>query len=142
MSVYQRSQALSIFASYARLSSRCSNITHHISIISSSMKSGIHPTYFQKATITCSCSAVFEAGSTVENMKTEICSQCHPFYTGKKKFIDATGRVDRFKQLTKKSEEKMATRLKTVKTKTASKSASASEATADKKEKKSVKQAA
>lgn len=94
------------------------------------MKSGIHPTYFQKATITCSCSAVFEAGSTVENMKTEICSQCHPFYTGKKKFIDTTGRVDRFKQLTKKSEEKMASRLKTVKAKTESKKTSEKSASA------------
>ncbi|HCJ45418.1 MAG: 50S ribosomal protein L31 [Candidatus Moranbacteria bacterium] len=76
------------------------------------MKQGIHPNYFKEATITCSCGAVLETGSTVETMHTEICSQCHPFYTGKKKFIDATGRVDRFKKLALKSEEKQASLLK------------------------------
>jgi large subunit ribosomal protein L31 len=87
------------------------------------MKSGIHPNYFQKATITCSCGAVFEAGSTVENMKTEICSQCHPFYTGKKKFIDVTGRVDRFKKLSEKSAAKKTAHLKVAKAKVANKKA-------------------
>ena len=81
------------------------------------MKQGIHPTYFKTATVTCSCGAVLETGSTVETMHTEICSQCHPFYTGKKKFIDATGRVDRFKKLSLKSEAKQASRLKVSKTK-------------------------
>ncbi len=86
-----------------------------------SMKSGIHPTYFPEATITCSCGAVFETGSTTEKMRTEICSQCHPFYTGKKKFIDVTGRVDRFKKLSEKSEAKKISKLKPAKTKTADK---------------------
>lgn len=81
------------------------------------MKQGIHPNYFEETTITCSCGAVLETGSTVETMHTEICSQCHPFYTGKKKFIDATGRVDRFKKLALKSEAKQALRLKAVKAK-------------------------
>lgn len=81
------------------------------------MKQGIHPTYFKNATVTCSCGAVLETGSTVETMHTEICSQCHPFYTGKKKFIDATGRVDRFKKLSLKSEAKQADRLKVSKAK-------------------------
>lgn len=81
------------------------------------MKQGIHPTYFKDATVTCSCGAVLETGSTVQIMHTEICSQCHPFYTGKKKFIDATGRVDRFKKLSLKSEAKQADRLKVSKTK-------------------------
>jgi large subunit ribosomal protein L31 len=67
------------------------------------MKQGIHPTYSTKATITCVCGAVMTTGSTVEKMNTEICSNCHPFYTGKKKFIDAGGRVDRFKRLTAKA---------------------------------------
>lgn len=83
------------------------------------MKQGIHPNYFETATITCSCGAVLETGSTTETMHTEICSQCHPFYTGKKKFIDATGRVDRFKKLSLKSEEKQALRLKASKAKKA-----------------------
>ncbi|OIP59818.1 MAG: 50S ribosomal protein L31 [Candidatus Moranbacteria bacterium CG_4_10_14_3_um_filter_45_9] len=81
------------------------------------MKQGIHPTYFKEATITCSCGAVLKTGSTVETMRTEICSQCHPFYTGKKKFIDATGRVDRFKKLSEKSVAKQALLLKTTKAK-------------------------
>jgi large subunit ribosomal protein L31 len=83
------------------------------------MKQNIHPTYFKEATITCACGAVLHTGSTVETMHTEICSQCHPFYTGKKKFIDATGRVDRFKKLSLKSEAKQKARLKTAKTKVA-----------------------
>ena len=62
------------------------------------MKKGLHPQYHTKATITCVCGAVYETGSTVETMHTEICSQCHPLYTGKKKIIDTTGRVDRFKK--------------------------------------------
>lgn len=67
------------------------------------MKPGIHPNYTEAATITCACGAVFETGSTTPMMKIEICSQCHPFYTGKKKFIDAGGRVDRFKKLSDKA---------------------------------------
>lgn len=87
------------------------------------MKSGIHPTYFEKATVTCSCGAVLETGSTVEKMHTEICSQCHPFYTGKKKFIDTTGRVDRFKKLAEKSEAARVARKKSLKTKEEAKKA-------------------
>jgi large subunit ribosomal protein L31 len=78
------------------------------------MKKGIHPIYFTKATITCACGAVFVTGSTVEKLTTEICSACHPFYTGKKKFIDTTGRVDRFKKLSERAEKAKA---KTVATK-------------------------
>ena len=70
------------------------------------MKTGIHPTYYEKATITCACGAVFNTGSTIESSSIEICSQCHPFYTGKKKFVDTTGRVDRFKKLTERSQAK------------------------------------
>lgn len=72
------------------------------------MQKGIHPTYYQEATITCACGAVFKTGSTVEKLATEICSQCHPFYTGKKKFVDTTGRVDRFKKLAEKSAQEKA----------------------------------
>lgn len=100
------------------------------------MKPGIHPTYFTEAAIACSCGAVLKTGSTVEKMHTEICSQCHPFYTGKKKFIDATGRVDRFKKLSAKSEAAQAARLKV------SKAKAATETSETKKEKKPVKQAA
>lgn len=59
------------------------------------MKAGIHPDYKQ-TTITCACGEVIETGSTKENIKVEICSKCHPFYTGKQKLVDTGGRVDRF----------------------------------------------
>ena len=61
------------------------------------MKEGIHPDYKQ-TTITCACGEVIETGSTKENIKVEICSKCHPFYTGKQKLVDTGGRVDRFKK--------------------------------------------
>lgn len=70
------------------------------------MKNNIHPKYYEKAIITCSCGAVLTTGSTLEKMNVEICSQCHPFYTGKKKDLDTTGRVDRFKKMTEKSSAK------------------------------------
>ncbi|MCX6766042.1 MAG: 50S ribosomal protein L31 [Candidatus Moranbacteria bacterium] len=73
------------------------------------MKKDIHPKYYDKATITCSCGAVFHTGSTREKMQVEICSQCHPFYTGKKKMVDSRGRVDRFKKLIEKSAQKKIT---------------------------------
>ena len=61
------------------------------------MKQGIHPEYHEKATITCSCGNVVTVGSTMESMKVDICSNCHPFYTGKQKLMDKGGRVERFK---------------------------------------------
>ncbi len=62
------------------------------------MKKGIHPVYHRQITIKCACGAQFVAGSTVEELKTEVCSQCHPFYTGKQKLIDSAGNVDKFKK--------------------------------------------
>ena len=70
------------------------------------MKKKIHPQYFENAKIACSCGAVLETGATREAMQVEICSQCHPFYTGKKKVMDTTGRVDRFKKLTERTSAK------------------------------------
>ena len=78
------------------------------------MKKSIHPQYYTDTTITCACGAVLATGSTKEDNTTEICSQCHPFYTGKKKVLDTTGRVDRFKKLT----EKAAAAKKSTKSKT------------------------
>ena len=60
------------------------------------MKSGIHPDY-KETTITCACGNVIKTRSTKENIRVEICSKCHPFYTGRQKLVD-TGRVDRFKK--------------------------------------------
>ena len=59
------------------------------------MKEGIHPKYNQ-TTIPCACGEVIATGSTKENIRVEICSKCHPFFTGKQKLVDAGGRVDRF----------------------------------------------
>ena len=59
------------------------------------MKKGIHPKY-EKSIINCACGNSFETGSTKKNMKVEICSACHPFFTGKQKIIDTAGRVERF----------------------------------------------
>ena len=69
------------------------------------MKTGIHPNYHEKVQVTCVCGATFVTGSTNTVINTEICSQCHPFYTGKKKFVDAGGRVDRFKKLAERAKE-------------------------------------
>jgi len=61
------------------------------------MKTDTHPTYHRDAKATCACGASFVVGSTSEKLNVEICSQCHPFYTGTDKIIDTAGRVERFK---------------------------------------------
>ena len=59
------------------------------------MKAGIHPDY-QQTTIRCACGNVIETGSTKKDIRVEVCSKCHPFYTGKQKMVDTGGRVSRF----------------------------------------------
>lgn len=61
------------------------------------MKTGIHPEY-KIATVHCSCGNTFETRSTKSEMRTELCSQCHPFYTGKQKMVDTGGRIERFER--------------------------------------------
>ena len=61
------------------------------------MKTGIHPD-FKETTVKCACGEVFTTKSTKDNIKVDICSKCHPFFTGKQKFVDAGGRVDKFKK--------------------------------------------
>ena len=61
------------------------------------MRKGIHPNY-EETTITCACGNVIKTRSTKKDIKVEICSKCHPFYTGKQKLVDSGGRVDRFKK--------------------------------------------
>jgi len=78
------------------------------------MKKAIHPKY-SEAEIQCSCGNVVKTRSTVPVMKIEVCSACHPFYTGKRKIVDATGRVDRFKkrfEKTKELKDKVSTKKK------------------------------
>lgn len=61
------------------------------------MKADLHPQYFE-AVITCACGNSFKTGSTRENIRVEICSNCHPFYTGQAKFVDTEGRVEAFQR--------------------------------------------
>lgn len=61
------------------------------------MKAGIHPEYVE-TTITCACGEAIHTRSTVRNLKVEICSKCHPFYTGMQKIVDTEGRVERFRK--------------------------------------------
>ncbi|MCK4417094.1 MAG: 50S ribosomal protein L31 [Candidatus Latescibacteria bacterium] len=61
------------------------------------MKKDIHPKY-EDATITCSCGNSIKTRSTVKNLRVEICSKCHPFYTGTQKFVDSAGRVEKFQR--------------------------------------------
>jgi len=69
------------------------------------LKDKIHPKYFE-TTITCACGNVINTRSTVKNIRVEICSACHPFFTGKQKLIDTAGRVERFRRKYKSLEEK------------------------------------
>ena len=59
------------------------------------MKEGIHPKYTE-CTVTCGCGNTFTTRATVKELKIEVCSVCHPFYTGKQRFVDSAGRVDKF----------------------------------------------
>ena len=68
------------------------------------MKPDIHPAYNHQATVTCACGHTFTTGSTVDDIRVEVCSHCHPFYTGKQNLVDTAGRVDRFKKLVAKTD--------------------------------------
>lgn len=74
------------------------------------MKKTIHPTYYPQAKALCACGNTFTVGSTKPEIFVEICSACHPFYTGKEKLIDTAGRVDRFKKMAAKKAELAAKR--------------------------------
>ena len=69
------------------------------------MKKDTHPAYHD-ATITCACGKIYHIGSTQENMHVEICSNCHPFFTGKQKLIDTAGRVEKFRRKYRKEVDK------------------------------------
>mgnify|MGYP000471322581 CR=1 FL=1 len=62
------------------------------------MKEKIHPKYYEDAKVTCSCGNTFTTGSTKQALKVEICSKCHPFFTGEQKIMDTEGRVEKFKK--------------------------------------------
>lgn len=84
------------------------------------MKTEIHPTYYPEAAVTCSCGNTFNVGSTKESVSVEVCSKCHPFYTGNEKIIDTAGRVEKFKartaaRITKKVSKKTSSAKKNTK---------------------------
>lgn len=84
------------------------------------MKQAIHPTYYPDAKIACACGAVIVVGSTQKELATELCSSCHPFYTGKQKLVDTARRVEKFQAKTAAKAS-----LKTVRGKTAKRAAKA-----------------
>ncbi|MBI4118442.1 MAG: 50S ribosomal protein L31 [Parcubacteria group bacterium] len=84
------------------------------------MKKEIHPQYYPGAKATCVCGNSFAVGSTKEKIDVEICSECHPFYTGQEKILDTAGRVEKFRAKRRSAEEKkQTTKPKAKKTKAA-----------------------
>jgi large subunit ribosomal protein L31 len=71
------------------------------------MKKDIHPKYFDKASVKCACGNHFTVGATKEFIETEICANCHPFYTKKEKVLDTLGRVQKFKERASKKKIKI-----------------------------------
>jgi large subunit ribosomal protein L31 len=72
------------------------------------VKTKIHPKWFADAKVTCACGNQFTTGSTLQTIAVEICSACHPLYTGQQKFVDTAGRVDKFNQRVAQAEAKQA----------------------------------
>lgn len=70
------------------------------------MRTNIHPKWYPEAKVTCACGASFTTGSTLPEIRVEICSQCHPFFSGQQKFVDTLGQVDRFIKKTESSKIK------------------------------------
>lgn len=71
------------------------------------MKAKIHPKWYPEAKVTCACGHVFTFGATYPELQVEVCSNCHPFYTGQMKYVDTAGRVDAFKSRRAKAKKKV-----------------------------------
>lgn len=71
------------------------------------MKASIHPKWYPQAEVKCACGNTFTVGSTLPQIEVEVCAACHPFYTGKMKFVDVAGRVDAFKEKQSKAQTKV-----------------------------------
>ena len=70
------------------------------------MKKDIHPKYYPNAKVTCACGSAWETGSTIEEIRTDVCSECHPFYTGQmQRIVDSAGQVERFNQRVERARE-------------------------------------
>lgn len=83
------------------------------------MKANIHPNWNSNTTVSCACGNSFTTGSTLDQIKVEICSKCHPFFTGQQKFVDTLGQVERFQQKTKHAQEKSKVRAEILATRAA-----------------------
>jgi large subunit ribosomal protein L31 len=79
------------------------------------MKQGTHPKYHDQATVTCTCGNTFQVGSTMPAIRTELCSTCHPFYTGKQNFVDTARRIEKFEEKAAKLSGTTTVRSKAVK---------------------------
>lgn len=69
------------------------------------MKQEIHPEYYPEATVVCSCGNTFTVGATKETIQTDVCGECHPFFTGEQRIVDSAGQVDRFMRRLQAAEE-------------------------------------
>ena len=74
------------------------------------MKAQVHPAYYDDAVVHCLCGNTFVTGSTLKELKTEVCSVCHPFYTGTQRIVDSGGQVERFRKRAAKSAQPAAAR--------------------------------
>jgi large subunit ribosomal protein L31 len=83
------------------------------------MKQGIHPNWNAEAKVTCACGNTFVTGSTLPAIRVEICSACHPFFTGQQKFVDTLGQVERFQKKTEEAKVKQVERSKMLEAKKA-----------------------
>lgn len=81
------------------------------------MKKETHPKFYEHAKVTCACGSTFEVGSTREKIEVEICSACHPFFTGQEKVMDTAGRVEKFKTRMAKAKEVIPAKKTTKKSK-------------------------
>ena len=87
------------------------------------MKQAIHPKYFEDCQVSCACGNKFVTGSTVDKIEVEVCSKCHPFFTGQQKFVDIKGRIDKFKEKVAQGATYKTTKAKKVADKKAKKDA-------------------
>lgn len=78
------------------------------------MKTGIHPTWYPSAKVSCVCGNAFVTGSTQPTIRVELCAACHPFYTGQQKFVDTQGQVEKFSKTLETAKVRQAERAKVV----------------------------
>jgi large subunit ribosomal protein L31 len=74
------------------------NFVNYVIFVITIMKPNLHPKFYTEAAVVCACGNSFKTGSTVAELHTEVCSQCHPFYTGKQNLLDAAGSIDKYKK--------------------------------------------